>query len=190
MEKSAVTGRRIVLGVTGSIAAYKAAEVASRLAQRGAGVTPILTRGATAFVTPLTFQTLCGRRALTETFDLDRVEDPTHLRLARETELVLVAPATANLIGKMAHGIADDLLSSFLLAVRCPTLVAPAMNTRMWEHPAVQENVKVLQARGVHIVAPGEGFLACGEVGAGRLAEPEQIVSAVEAVFLQRVTGS
>jgi phosphopantothenoylcysteine decarboxylase/phosphopantothenate--cysteine ligase len=183
MERSPVNGRRLVVGVTGSIAAYKAAEVVSQLAQRGALVTPMLTRGAAAFVSPLTFQTLSGRRALFETFDLGRVEDPTHIQLAHETELVLIAPATANVLGKLAHGIADDLLTTFLLAVRCPVLIAPAMNSMMWEHPAVRENVKTLQARGAEFLQPGEGFLACGDVGPGRLAEPLQIVAAVERVF-------
>lgn len=183
MERSPVNGRRLVVGVTGSIAAYKAAEVVSQLAQRGAEVTPMLTRGATAFVSPLTFQTLAGRRALVETFDLERVEDPTHIRLAHDTELVLIAPATANILGKLAHGIADDLLTTFLLAVRCPVLIAPAMNSMMWDHPAVRENIKTLQARGAKFIQPGEGFLACGDVGPGRLAEPLQIVAAVEKIF-------
>jgi len=183
MEGSPLNGRRIVVGVSGSIAAYKAAEVVSQLTQRGAKVTPILTRGATAFVTPLTFQTLSGQRALFETFDLERVEDPTHIQLAHATELVLISPATANLLGKLAHGIADDLLTTFMLAVRCPVLVAPAMNTMMWEHPAVQDNVRLLKARGMAFVQPGEGRLACGDIGPGRLAEPLQIVAAVERVF-------
>lgn len=186
MEKSPLNGRRLVVGVTGSIAAYKAAEVVSQLAQRGAEVTPMLTRGAAAFVSPLTFQTLSGRRALVETFDLDRVEDPTHIRLAHETELVLIAPATANILGKLAHGIADDLLTTFLLAVRCPVLIAPAMNSMMWEHPAVRENVATLRARGAEFIQPGEGFLACGDVGPGRLAEPPHIVAAAERVFTGR----
>jgi phosphopantothenoylcysteine decarboxylase/phosphopantothenate--cysteine ligase len=182
---SPVKDRSIVVGVTGSIAAYKAAEVVSQLAQRGARVTPILTRGAQRFITALTLQTLSGRRALTQTFDEERVEDPTHIGLARQTELLLIAPATANVLGKMAAGIADDLLTSFVLAVRCPVLVAPAMNTQMWTHAAVQANVAELQGRGVKFIEPEEGRLACGDVGAGRLVEPARIVEAVESLFLR-----
>jgi phosphopantothenoylcysteine decarboxylase/phosphopantothenate--cysteine ligase len=170
----------------GSIAAYKAAEAVSQLAQRGALVTPMMTPGARRFITPLTLQTLSGQKALYKNFDPSRIDDPTHIKLAHATELVLIAPATANVLGKMAHGIADDLLTTFVLAVRCPILIAPAMNTQMWTHPAVQDNVRTLKSRGVRFVEPGDGHLACGDVGPGRLAEPMDIVKAVEGVFKEK----
>jgi phosphopantothenoylcysteine decarboxylase/phosphopantothenate--cysteine ligase len=179
-------GRRILLGVTGSIAAYKAADVASQLAQRGARVTPILTRGAAQLVRPLTFQTLTGRRALTRTFDAGRRVDPTHIRLSAATELLLIAPASANTIARLALGLADDLLSTIALQVRCPLMLAPAMNQAMWRHPAVQGNLQTLRARGAIVIEPGSGYLACGEVGPGRLAEPAEIVRRVEEFFAKK----
>ena len=186
MAGSPVKGRSIVVGVCGSIAAFKAADVVSELTQRGAIVTPIMTAGARKFITALTLQTLSGRRVLTKNFDPDLISDPTHIQLAKSTELVLIAPATANVIGKMAGGIADDLLTTFVLAVRCPILLAPAMNTQMWTHPAVQSNVAALRSRGVKIVEPGEGRLACGDTGAGRLSEPDELVRAVEVEMARR----
>jgi phosphopantothenoylcysteine decarboxylase/phosphopantothenate--cysteine ligase len=178
---SPVKDRSIVVGVCGSIAAFKAAEAISQLAQRGARVTPIMTRGARRFITVLTLQTLSGQKVLHKNFDESRIDDPTHIKLAHETDLVLIAPATANVLGKLANGIADDLLTTFVLAVRCPILIAPAMNTNMWTHPAVQANVKTLKSRGAEFVDPGEGHLACGDIGAGRLAEPLELVKVVEA---------
>lgn len=186
MAGSPVNNRSIVVGLCGSIAAFKAAEVVSQLAQRGARVTPMMTRGARRFITALTLQTLSGQKVLHRSFDLSLVDDPTHIKLAHGTELLLIAPATANVLGKLAHGIADDLLTTFALAVRCPILAAPAMNTQMWTHPAVQDNVKILRARGVRFVEPGEGRLACGDLGAGRLAEPPEILRAVEALFRKK----
>ena len=173
-------GRQIVVGVTGSIAAFKAAEVVSQLVQRGAGVNVIMTAAATRFVGPLTFQTLTRRRVMTDQFDLESVVDPTHISLADDADLVLVAPATANFLAKAAHGIADDMLTSLLLAVTCPVLVAPAMNDRMWNHPAVRENVATLRKRGYRFIDPDQGFLACGTYAKGRLADPARIVSDVE----------
>lgn len=181
MERSPVSGRSIVVGVSGSIACYKAAEVVSRLAQNGARVTVIMTEAARQFVSPLTFQTLSGRKTLYEPWDLTLVEDPTHIQLAHATELMLIAPATANVIAKLAHGIADDLLTTFVLAVRCPLLIAPAMNKDMYTHPATQQNIATLKAHGWKFIDPGEGYLACGDIGPGRLAEPPDIVRAVEA---------
>jgi phosphopantothenoylcysteine decarboxylase/phosphopantothenate--cysteine ligase len=172
--------RRVVVGVSGSIAAYKAAEVVSRLVQRGAAVNVVMTASAARFVGPLTFQALTRRRVLLDPFDLESIVDATHISLTDEADLVLVAPATANVLAKMAHGIADDALTSALLAVECPVLVAPAMNDRMWTHAATQENMATLKRRGVKIVPPGEGYLACGTYAVGRLAEPEAIVAAVE----------
>jgi phosphopantothenoylcysteine decarboxylase / phosphopantothenate---cysteine ligase len=175
-KSGALKGREIVVGVTGSIAAYKAAEVVSQIVQRGAGVTVVMTRAATQFVGPLTFQTLTRRRVMIDQFDLESVVDPTHISLTEDADLVAIVPATANFMGKAAHGIADDMLSSLLLAVDCPVLVAPAMNDRMWQHPAVQENVAVLKRRGYRFIDPDSGFLACGSYAKGRLANPARIV--------------
>ena len=136
-KSGTLKGREIVIGVTGSIAAYKAAEVVSQLVQRDAGVTVVMSRSATQFVGPLTFQTLTRRRVMIDQFDLESVVDPTHISLTDDADLVVVAPATANFLGKAAHGIADDMLTSLLLAVTCPVLVAPAMNDRMWNHPEI-----------------------------------------------------
>jgi phosphopantothenoylcysteine decarboxylase/phosphopantothenate--cysteine ligase len=173
-------GKEVVVGVTGSIAAYKAAEVVSRLVQQGAGVTVVMSRAATQFVGPLTFQTITRRRVMVDPFDLESVVDPTHVSLTDDADLVVVAPATANFIAKAAHGIADDILTSLLLAVRCPVLVAPAMNDRMWNHVTVRENVETLRKRGVRFVDPESGFLACGTYAQGRLADPSHILMAVE----------
>lgn len=175
-KSDVLKGKEIVVGVTGSIAAYKAAEVVSQLVQRGAGVTVVMTRSATQFVGPLTFQTLTRRRVMIDQFDLDSVVDPTHITLTDDADLVAIVPATANFMGKAAHGIADDMLQSLLLAVDCPVLVAPAMNDRMWKHPAVQDNIEILKKRGYRFVDPDSGFLACGTYAKGRLANPVQIV--------------
>ena len=179
-KSGTLKGREIVIGVTGSIAAYKAAEVVSQLVQRDAGVTVVMSRSATQFVGPLTFQTLTRRRVMIDQFDLESVVDPTHISLTDDADLVVVAPATANFLGKAAHGIADDMLTSLLLAVTCPVLVAPAMNDRMWNHPAVQENVATLKKRGYKFIEPDSGFLACGTYAKGRLADPARIVSEIE----------
>ena len=179
-KSGSLKGREIVVGVTGSIAAYKAAEVVSQLVQRDAGVTVVMSRSAVQFVGPLTFQTLTRRRVMIDPFDLESVVDPTHISLTDEADLVVIAPATANVLGKAAHGIADDMLTSLLLAVTCPVLVAPAMNDRMWAHPAVQENIAILKKRGYAFVEPESGFLACGTYAKGRLANPAQIVSEIE----------
>ena len=179
-KSGTLQGREIVVGVTGSIAAFKSAEVVSQLVQRGAGVTVVMTDSAAKFVGPLTFQTLTRRRVMIDQFDLESVVDPTHISLTDKADLVLVAPATAKVIGKAAHGIADDMLTSLLLAVTCPVLVAPAMNDRMWNHPAVKENIGILRKRGYRFVDPDSGFLACGTYAKGRLADPNSIVVEVE----------
>jgi phosphopantothenoylcysteine decarboxylase/phosphopantothenate--cysteine ligase len=171
--------RRVVLGVTGGIACYKACEVVRLLVQAGAQVRVVMTAGAQQFVTPLTLQTLSGHPVATDTFDLGQESEIGHIRLADEADVVLIAPATANALAKMAHGIADDLLGTVLLATRAPVVVAPAMNVNMWEHPATRDNMERLRARGVHVVGPASGMLACGWDGAGRLAEPAEIVEAV-----------
>ncbi len=179
-----LAGRTIVLGVTGGIAAYKAVDVCRRLVDLGAHVVPVLTAGATRFVGPTTFSALASERVRTSLFDDD---DPIpHTRLGQSADLLVVAPATAKLLGKYASGISDDLLTATLLATRAPVVVAPAMHTEMWEHAAVQENIATLRRRGVHVVEPERGRLAGGDVGAGRLAEPSTIVDAA----VQVLTGA
>jgi phosphopantothenoylcysteine decarboxylase / phosphopantothenate---cysteine ligase len=177
----ALRGRRIVLGVSGGIAAYKAVEVCRRLVDAGAHVAPVLTTDALRFVGALTFSALASEPARTSLFD---GPDPIpHTRLGQGADLVIVAPATAKLLGKYAAGISDDLLTATLLATRAPVLVAPAMHTEMWEHPAVQDNLATLRRRGVHVVDPATGRLAGGDVGEGRLADPADIVAAAAAVL-------
>lgn len=171
-------GPRVVLGVTGGIAAYKAAELVRGLVQAGADVHVLMTAHAQEFITPLTLQTLSGHRVLSDPWDLSHGADIQHITLSRDLDLLLVAPATASILAKMAHGLADDLLSTFYLAVKAPVVVAPAMNLWMWEHPATQANVTLLKERGVRVVEPGAGELACGEEGIGRMAEPAAIVAA------------
>ena len=176
-----LAGKRIVLGVSGGIAAYKAIEVCRRLVDGGAHVIPVLTKGALRFVGETTFSALASERAHTSLFD---DPDPIpHTRLGQSADLVVVAPATARVIGSYTAGISHDLLTATLLATRAPVVLAPAMHTEMWEHPAVQENLAVLARRGVHIVAPEEGRLAGGDMGKGRLARPETIVEAAAAAL-------
>jgi len=180
-DLDAVRGRRIVLGVSGGIAAYKAVDVCRRLVDAGAHVSPVLTADALRFVGALTFSALASEPARTSLFD---APDPIpHTRLGQSADLVVVAPATAKLLGKYAAGISDDLLTATLLATRAPVLVAPAMHTEMWEHPAVQENLATLRRRGVHVVDPESGRLAGGDVGEGRLADPARIVAAAAQVL-------
>ena len=176
-----LTGRRLILGVTGGIAAYKAVEVCRRFVDAGAHVAPVLTEGATRFVGPLTFSALASQPAQTEIF---AGADPIpHTTLGQSADLVVVAPATARLIGSYAAGISDDLLTATLLATRAPVLICPAMHTEMWEHAAVQENLDTLRRRGVHVLPPEDGRLAGGDVGAGRLAAPESIVAAAARIL-------
>jgi phosphopantothenoylcysteine decarboxylase/phosphopantothenate--cysteine ligase len=173
----------IALGVSGGIGAYKAVEVARGLQKRGHEVAAVLTRNACRFVGPLTFEAITRRRVITDQFAPGLNADIEHIALASSADLLLVAPATANIIGKFANGIADDFLSALYLATRAPVLLAPSMNTNMLEHAAVQANLDALTRRGVRFVEPGSGFLACGWQGKGRLAEPEEIVDAVERVL-------
>ena len=168
---------KVVLGVTGSIAAYKACELVRLLVKRGDEVHVVMTEHARAFVTPLTFQTLSRNPVECNLFEDPQDWKPEHISLAAAADLVVVAPATANILAKMAHGIADDLLSSTLLATKAPVVVAPAMNDGMWTNPATQANVAALVARGVRVVQPGTGELACGTSGTGRMAEPSEILS-------------
>jgi phosphopantothenoylcysteine decarboxylase/phosphopantothenate--cysteine ligase len=168
----------IAVGVSGGVGAYKAAEVVRGLQKRGHDVVAILTRGAQQFVTPLTFEALTRRAVITDQWAPGTNTDVGHISLTTEVAALVVAPATANLIAKLAHGLADDFLTTFALATRCPILLAPAMNTQMLAHPAVEANLATLRGRGVRLIEPGSGYLACGWVGPGRLAEPEDIVTA------------
>jgi phosphopantothenoylcysteine decarboxylase/phosphopantothenate--cysteine ligase len=185
---------RITLGVTGGVAAYKAAELVRRLQQDDFSVQVVMTRGAREFVTPLTFAALSGQKVITDLFagseasgDANLDSAIEHIAVAQRTDLLLVAPATADILAKFAQGIADDFLTTLYLASTAPVVVAPAMNVNMWNHAATQANLDVLRSRGVHIVSPDEGYLACGMVGAGRLAGQEQIVAAVrEALRFKR----
>ena len=173
----------IALGVSGGIGAYKAVEVARGLQNGGHDVVAVMTEHATQFVGPVTFEAITRRRVVTGQFEPGANADIEHIALATSIDLLLVAPATANVIGKFANGIADDFLSTLYLATRAPVLLAPAMNTNMWEHEAVTRNLQILSARGVGMVEPGEGFLACGWTGKGRLAEPADIVAAAERIL-------
>jgi phosphopantothenoylcysteine decarboxylase/phosphopantothenate--cysteine ligase len=172
-------GRELIIGVTGGISAYKTPVLVSRLVQAGAKVTVAMTEAATQFVGPTTFQALTARPVRTDLFASQ--DDPldSHIELAKRAELLCVAPATANFLAKAAHGIADDLLSTLYLAFRGPVLVAPAMNSAMWEQPAVQRNVQQLRADGVLFIGPDEGWLACRAAGPGRMSEPEAIFAAI-----------
>ena len=173
----------VALGVTGGIGAYKAVEVARGLQKRGHEVVAVMTHSATRFVGPVTFEAITRRHVITDQFEAGMNADIEHIALASTIDLLLIAPATANIIGKLANGIADDFLSTLYTATRAPVLVAPAMNSQMFEHEAVRRNLDTLAARGVRFVEPGEGYLACGWIGKGRLAEPDEIVEAAEAVL-------
>ncbi|MBK5299029.1 MAG: bifunctional phosphopantothenoylcysteine decarboxylase/phosphopantothenate--cysteine ligase CoaBC, partial [Vicinamibacteria bacterium] len=173
----------IALGVTGGIGAYKAVEVARGLQKRGHDVVALMTRNARRFVGEVTFEAITRRRVITGQWAPGANADIEHIAIASDIGLLLVVPATANTIGKFAHGIADDVLSSLYLATTAPVLLAPAMNTNMLAHPAVQQNLQTLTSRGVRFVEPGDGYLACGWMGKGRLAEPDAIVAAAETVL-------
>ena len=179
----ALAGRTVVVALSGGIACYKACEVVRLLERAGATVRVVMTAGAREFVTPLTLQTLSGAPVATDVFDLTQESEIGHIRLADTADALVVVPATANVIAKLAHGIADDLLGTIALATRAPLLVAPAMNVNMWEHPATRQNLATLVARGARVVGPGVGSLACGWEGAGRLAEPADVVEGVEALL-------
>src|SRR4051794_3095688 len=173
----------IALGVTGGIGAYKAVEVARGLQKRGHDVVAIMTASATRFVGPVTFEAITRRRVITDQFEPGANAEIEHIALASTIDLLLVAPATANIIGKFANGLADDFLTTLYTATRAPVLIAPAMNTQMFSHEAVRRNLDTLVGRGVRFVEPGEGYLACGWVGKGRLAEPDEIVAAAQAIL-------
>ncbi len=181
-----ISGKSIVLGVTGGIAAYKACEVVSRLVKLGAEVDVIMTKNATEFVAPLTFSSLSHRPVTVDTFSRERPWEIEHIALAQKAALFVVAPATANLMAKLACGIADDMLSTTLLATKAPILLAPAMNTGMWMAEATQQNLHTLLSRGVHTVGPDSGALACGTSGSGRMSEPSDIVAAIEKLLCSK----
>lgn len=184
-EDAPLRGYEVVVGVCGGIAAYKTAYLVSALVQRGCGVTVAMTDAAQKFITPLTFQALTARQVFTTLWSEANYHDPQHLRLTEAADLFIVAPATSNMLGKIAHGIADDLVSTMIMSADCPVLLAPAANTRMWENPIVQENAAALMKHGYHIIQPGSGWLACRTVGAGRMAEPDEILLEA-ATILQR----
>lgn len=168
-------GKTVVLGVTGGIAAYKSAALTSLLVKAGAQVQVIMTEHARQFIAPLTFESLTGRRCLTDTFDRNHEYSTEHVELAKEADVVMIAPATANIIAKIAHGMADDMLTTTILACDCPKIVAPAMNTRMYENPVTQDNIRKLEEYGMTIVYPTSGHLACGDIGKGKMLEPEEL---------------
>lgn len=168
-----LAGKHIVLGVTGSIAAYKIASLASMLMKQHADVTVIMTKNATNFINPITFESLTGNKCLVDTFDRNFEFQVEHVSLARQTDVFLTAPASANVIAKAAHGIADDMLTTTLLACTCPKIVAPAMNTRMYQNPVVQDNLEILKRYGMEVIDPANGYLACGDTGAGKMPDPE-----------------
>ncbi len=169
-------GKTVLLGVTGGIAAYKAAALASSLVKLHANVEVVMTENATKFITPLTFEQLTGRRTMVDTFDRNFSHNVEHISLAQRTDLVIIAPATANVCAKLAHGLADDMLTTSVLACKCPKLIAPAMNTNMYKNPVTQDNLDILRRYGWQVIEPASGRLACGAVGAGKLPEPEELV--------------
>lgn len=181
-----LTGREVVLGVTGGIAAFKSAEIVSLLRKQGANVHVIMTKNATQFVAPLTFETMSANPVVTDTFERPERWEVEHVALAKRAELFCIAPATANILAKLAWGLADDMLSTTALATRAPILVAPAMNVNMWEAEATRKNMAVLRERGVHVIGPDSGFLACGDSGSGRMSEPQEIVAAIEELLCPR----
>lgn len=173
-------GKTVVLGVTGSIAAYKIASLASMLVKKHASVHVIMTKNATNFINPITFETLTGHKCLVDTFDRNFEFSVEHVSLAKQADVVMVAPASANIIGKLANGIADDMLTTTLLACKCPLLLSPAMNTAMYENTIVQENLSKLKAHGYEIIEPASGYLACGDTGKGKMVEPEVLYQYIE----------
>jgi phosphopantothenoylcysteine decarboxylase len=172
-------GREIILAVCGGIAAYKSAEICSKLVQRGAGLTVVMTKDAEKFITTLTFQALSARPVHTDIFNLLDSSDPQHIALTERADLMLIAPATANMLAKVAHGLSDDLVSLMISAAACPVVFCPSMNNRMWDNPINQENVTKLANLGYTFLGPEAGWLACRNVGAGRLTEPQTIIDEV-----------
>lgn len=184
-------GKTIVLGVTGGIAAYKACELTRRLAEAGVEVHVMMTRAAREFVTPLTFQTLSGHPVHTDLFSLTQEQEIGHISIADRADLIVIAPATADLLAKVAHGICDDLLTTVICATQAPVLFAPSMNVHMWENPITQENVEKLRKHGYLLLEPDAGYLACGYTGKGRLPEPEAMIREIEkALKVKKITSA
>lgn len=181
-----LAGKNILLIISGGIAAYKSLDLIRRMRERGASVTPVMTQAASEFVTPLSVSALAGVQVYQDLFDLTAESDMGHIQLSRSADLVVVAPASADLMAKMANGLANDLASTLLLATDTPVLIAPAMNMRMWDHPATQRNLAQLSTDGIHIVGPNPGDMACGEYGPGRMSEPLEIIDAIVAHFAPR----
>lgn len=177
--ESPLAGREFIVAVCGGISAYKSADLVSKLAQAGAGVTVVMTRSAQQFVTPLTFQALSGRPVRTDTFDLPVSSDPQHIGLTERADLMIVAPATANIIAKAAHGICDDLVSVMICAAACPVVFCPAMNNRMWDNAVTQENCRKLASLGYPFIGPESGWLACRSIGSGRMSDPPKIIEQI-----------
>ena len=173
-------GKTVLLGVTGSIAAYKIAYLASALKKRHADVHVLMTQNATNFINPITFETLTGNKCLVDTFDRNFQFQVEHVSIAKKADVVMIAPATANVIGKLAHGIADDMLTTTIMACKCKKFISPAMNTNMFENPVVQDNLKILEHYGYEVIAPASGYLACGDTGAGKMPEPETLLAYIE----------
>lgn len=173
-------GKTVLLGVTGSIAAYKIASLASALKKRHADVHVLMTENATNFINPITFETLTGNKCLVDTFDRNFQFQVEHVSIAKKADVVMIAPASANVIGKLAHGIADDMLTTTIMACKCKKFISPAMNTNMFENPVVQDNLKILEHYGYEVIAPASGYLACGDTGAGKMPEPETLLAYIE----------
>ena len=173
-------GKTVLLGVTGSIAAYKIASLASALKKRHADVHVLMTENATNFINPITFETLTGNKCLVDTFDRNFQFQVEHISIAKKADVVMIAPASANVIGKLAHGIADDMLTTTIMACKCKKFISPAMNTNMFEDPVVQDNLKILEHYGYEVIAPANGYLACGDTGAGKMPEPETLLAYIE----------
>ena len=184
-------GRTILLGVSGSIAAYKTASLASALKKLGADVHVLMTQNATNFIHPITFESLTGNRCLVDTFDRNFQFQVEHISIAKRAELVMLAPASANVIGKLAHGIADDMLSTTVMACQCPVFVSPTMNTRMFENPIVRNNMRILEEYGYRLIEPTAGYLACGDTGQGKMPEPEVLLKHIlqELAFKKDLQG-
>ena len=186
-----LTGKTVVLGISGSIAAYKIAYLASALKKLHADVEVIITENATQFITPVTFESLTGNKCLVDTFDRNFKFSVEHIALAKRADIFMLAPATANVIAKVAHGLADDMLTTTFLACKCPKYISPAMNTQMFENPITQDNLKICQSYGMHVIQPACGYLACGDTGAGKMPEPEELLDHIihEIAYPKNLTG-
>lgn len=186
-----LTGKTVVLGISGSIAAYKIAYLASALKKLHADVEVIMTENSTQFITPVTFESLTGNKCMVDTFDRNFQFSVEHVALAKRADIFMLAPATANVIAKVAHGLADDMLTTTFLACKCPKYISPAMNTQMFENPITQDNLKICESYGIHVIEPAKGYLACGDTGAGKMPEPEELLDDIihEIAYPKNLTG-